>query len=102
MTDPENIAAFCGRQRRSQLRHQRTQVSQSIAATAQDNDGDIVEGEILLKGKISIYGDKNFKLFFGQCEKITVFDSCPSHSRDGLDFVARDFFREAPIDAFIE
>jgi hypothetical protein len=102
MADPENIAVFCGRQRRSQLRHQRTQVSQSIAATAQDNNGDIVKGEILLKRKISIYSDENFKLFFRQCEKITVFDSCLSHSRDGLDFVAIDFIREASIDAFIE
>jgi hypothetical protein len=41
-------------------------------------------------------------LFFGECEKITVFDACPSHFGDGLDVVDGDFLREPPIDAFIE
>jgi len=55
-----------------------------------------------LKRKIAIYSDEDFELFFGECEKVTVFDSCPSYLRNGVDVVTGDFSGEPPIDAFIE
>lgn len=58
--------------------------------------------EVLLKRKIAIYSDEGFELFFGECEKFTVLDPCPSHLRDGVDIVPGDFTGEPPIDAFIE
>jgi hypothetical protein len=42
------------------------------------------------------------ELFLGECEKVTVFNSCPSHLRDGIDIMPGDFPREPPIDAFVE
>jgi hypothetical protein len=55
-----------------------------------------------LKRKIAIYSDEDFELFFGECEKVTVFDPSPSHLRNGVDVVTGYFSGEPPIDAFIE
>jgi len=58
--------------------------------------------EVLLKRKIAIYSNEEIETFFGQREEITVFDSCPSHLRDGVDVMSVDCCSEPAIHTFVE
>ena len=55
-----------------------------------------------MKRKIAIYSNEEIETFFGQREEITVFDSCPSHLRDGVDVMSVDCCSEPAIHTFVE
>lgn len=58
--------------------------------------------EMLLKGKISVYGHENIELLFGEREKLTISHGRPPHLRHGADVVSGQFPREAAIHTLVE
>jgi hypothetical protein len=56
----------------------------------------------LLKGEVSIDGDKYLELLACKRQQLSILDCRPAHLTRGLDVVADDIASQAPIDAFVE
>jgi hypothetical protein len=78
------------------LGYETAEVGQPVGLGMEDDDGDRQRGQVLLKGKIAIDGDKDVEVLSRQGEQLTVLDRCPAHLADGLDVVADDVAGQPP------
>ena len=60
-TDRCYFPALCGRQRDEYARDQRQEILQSVGLRMNDYHGDSEAWQVLLEGKISVYGQENIK-----------------------------------------
>ena len=83
-------------------RHQLQEIRQPIGPRLEHEDGDGERRQVLLKGQVAIDRDEDVELPCRRCQQGTVLEAGPVHLRDGLDRVARQAARQAPIDALIQ
>ena len=81
--------------------NERSKIQEAIAWSLKNDDGNIELREILLKSKIAVDGHKRVKLLLGQSEQVAVLDTCPTHLRNGQDFVSSDLLCKSAVDAFV-
>lgn len=63
-----------------QRRHKGKRVFELSARGGEDDDRDAELRDVLLKAHVSVAGDEDIELLFGEREQAAVFDSSPAHS----------------------
>ena len=66
-----------------------------------DDDSQRESCKVLLKGQISIHGDKDIEVPLGESDQLAIGDSRPTHRFNGLDFMIGKRFSDAWIDALV-
>src|ERR1700719_2200804 len=68
-----------------------------------DDDGDVSPGEVLLKDKVLVAGDKGLETgLFGFVQQLPVRDAGPAHLGGGPHVMALQNAAQAPRDVFVE
>jgi hypothetical protein len=87
---------------RQKVWNQGPQISKSVRPSSKHNDGDREAIQVLLKGEVSINGDKYDEVLRRQGQQRSILDCCPTHLTTCLNIVTDNIARETPIDAFVE